>query len=108
MTTLEDLALRIARRSGADPQQSWTAQLLAGGVETCARKFGEEAVETVIEAMKGDRRGLICESADVLFHLLVLWQACGVRFDEVLAELARRQAMSGLAEKAARGESPKA
>ena len=102
MSILEDLAATIEARKGADPDSSWTAKLLAKGPEKCAEKFGEEAVEAIIEAIKNDRDGLISESADVLFHLLVMLQSRGVSLDEVLAELARRQGTSGIAEKAAR------
>lgn len=102
MNTLDVLAKTIAERTKADPDSSWTAKLLAKGPEKCAEKFGEEAVEAIIEAIKNDRDGLISESADVLFHLLVMLQSRGVSLDEVLAELARRQGTSGIAEKAAR------
>lgn len=102
MNTLNDLAQTIAARAKADPESSWTAKLLAKGPEKCAEKFGEEAVEAIIEAIKDDREGLISESADVLFHLLVMLQSRGVSLDEVLAELARRQGTSGIAEKASR------
>ncbi|MEQ9695468.1 phosphoribosyl-ATP diphosphatase [Shimia sp. SDUM112013] len=102
MTTLTDLAATIADRAEADPESSWTAKLLAKGPEKCAEKFGEEAIEAIIEAVKDNREGLISESADVLFHLLVMLQSRGVTLDEVLAELARRQGTSGIAEKAAR------
>ena len=102
MTTLNDLARTIAERAKADPDTSWTARLLAKGPEKCAEKFGEEAIEAIIEAVKDNREGLISESADVLFHLLVMLQSRGVALDEVLDELARRQGTSGIAEKAAR------
>jgi len=102
MNTLNDLAQTIAERAKADPDSSWTAKLLAKGPEKCAEKFGEEAVEAIIEAIKNDRDGLISESADVLFHLLVMLQSRGVTLDEVLAELDRRQGTSGIAEKASR------
>lgn len=100
--SLNDLAATIAERAKADPESSWTAKLLAKGPEKCAEKFGEEAVEAIIEAVKDNREGLISESADVLFHLLVMLQSRGVGLDEVLAELARRQGTSGIAEKASR------
>ncbi len=87
---------------GADPESSWTAKLLARGPEKCAEKFGEEAVEAIIEAVKGDRARLTSEAADVLYHLLVMLAARDVTLDEVLAELERREGMSGLAEKAKR------
>ena len=105
MNTLDALAQTIAARAGADPESSWTAKLLAKGPEKCAEKFGEEAIEAIIEAVKDNRDGLISESADVLFHLLVMLQSRGVTLDEVLAELARRQGISGIAEKAARPKS---
>ena len=100
--TLDDLARIIADRAGADPSDSWTAKLLAKGPEKCAEKFGEEAVEAIIEAVKGDRARLAAEAADVLFHLLVMLQSRGVALEEVMAELDRRQGVSGLDEKAAR------
>ena len=103
--TLNDLAKTIAARAEADPDSSWTAKLLAKGPEKCAEKFGEEAIEAIIEAVKNNRDGLISESADVLFHLLVMLQSRGVSLDEVLAELARRQGTSGIAEKASRPKS---
>ena len=103
MTPLERLAATIAARKGADPETSWTAKLLAKGPEQCAAKFGEEAVEAIIEAVKGDRDRLISEAADVLYHLLVMLSARDVTLDQVMAELERREGQSGLEEKAARG-----
>lgn len=100
---LERLAATVEARKGADPETSWTAKLLAKGPEKCAEKFGEEAVEAIIEAVKGDRAKLTAEAADVLFHLLVMLAARDVTLAEVLAELERREGTSGLAEKAARG-----
>jgi phosphoribosyl-ATP pyrophosphohydrolase len=100
--TLDDLATLIAARADADPDTSWTAKLLSKGPEKCAEKFGEEAVEAIIEAVKGDQAALTSEAADVLFHLLVMLQSRGVALADVMAELARRQGTSGLAEKAAR------
>ncbi len=100
--TLEKLAATIESRKGADPDASWTAKLLAKGPEKCAEKFGEEAVEAIIEAVKGDRARLTAEAADVLYHLLVMLAARDVTLQEVLAELERRQGTSGLAEKAGR------
>ncbi len=100
--TLSDLAATIAARKGADPSSSWTAKLLSQGPEKCAEKFGEEAVEAIIEAVKGDKDALTAEAADVLYHLLVMLTARDVALDDVLAELARRQGTSGIAEKAAR------
>jgi phosphoribosyl-ATP pyrophosphohydrolase len=100
--SLEKLAATIAARRGADPETSWTAKLLAKGPEKCAEKFGEEAVEAIIEAVKGDRARLTAEAADVLYHLLVMLTARDVTLAEVLAELERREGTSGLAEKAGR------
>jgi phosphoribosyl-ATP pyrophosphohydrolase len=100
--TLEELAATIAARKGADPETSWTAKLLAKGPEKCAEKFGEEAVEAIIEAVRGDRAKLTAEAADVIYHLLVMLTARDVTLAEVLAELSRREGTSGLAEKAAR------
>lgn len=102
MTTLERLAATITARKGADPDSSWTAKLLAKGPEKCAEKFGEEAVEAIIEAVKGDRDRLTSEAADVIYHLLVMLAARDVTLSDVLAELDRRMGTSGLAEKAAR------
>lgn len=102
MTTLEKLAATIAARKGADPETSWTAKLLSSGPEKCAEKFGEEAVEAIIEAVKGDRARLTAEAADVLYHLLVMLTARDVTLEEVLAELDRREGTSGIAEKAGR------
>lgn len=102
MNALETLAATIEARKSADPDSSWTARLLSRGPEKCAEKFGEEAVEAVIEAVKGDRDRLTAEAADVLYHLLVMLAARDVSLGDVLAELARREGTSGIAEKAAR------
>lgn len=102
MTALERLAATIEARRGADPASSWTAQLLAKGPEKCAEKFGEEAVEAIIEAVRGDRDRLTAEAADVLYHLLVMLAARDVTLSDVMAELDRREGTSGVAEKAAR------
>lgn len=99
---LTRLADTIATRKGADPESSWTAKLLAQGPEKCAEKFGEEAVEAIIEAVKGDRAKLTAEAADVLYHLLVMLAARDVTLMDVLAELDTRAGTSGIAEKAAR------
>lgn len=101
---LEDLFATIEARKGADPETSWTAKLLAKGPEKCAEKFGEEAVEAIIEAVKGDRAALASEAADVLYHLLVMLAARDVALADVLAELARRQGVSGIDEKAGRSQ----
>ncbi|PZQ96835.1 MAG: phosphoribosyl-ATP diphosphatase [Cereibacter sphaeroides] len=103
MNALDRLAATIADRKGADPETSWTAKLLAKGPEKAAEKFGEEAVEAIIEAVKGDRARLTSEAADVLYHLLVMLAARDVTFAEVLMELERREGTSGIAEKASRG-----
>ncbi|GJE43591.1 phosphoribosyl-ATP diphosphatase [Methylobacterium soli] len=102
--TLSDLVDLVAARAEAPPDQSYTAKLLAGGPAKPAKKLGEEAIEAAIAAVQGDRAGLVSEAADVLYHLVVLLRAGGVELDEVMAELARRTAQSGLAEKAARRE----
>ena len=102
MTPLQRLAATIADRRSADPDGSWTARLLARGPEHCARKFGEEAVEAVIEAVRGDAAALTAEAADTLYHLLVMCAARGVTLADIEAELERRAGTSGLAEKAAR------
>ncbi len=102
MNTLETLAATIAARKSADPKSSWTAKLIAKGPEKCAEKFGEEAVEAIIEAVKGDRAALTSEAADVIYHLLVMLAARDVSLDDVLDELARREGKSGIEEKASR------
>ena len=102
MNTLQRLAQTIAARKTADPSTSWTAKLLAEGPEKAAEKFGEEAVEAIIEAVKGDRARLTAEAADVLYHLLVMLAACDVTLDDVLAEIDRRDGTSGIDEKANR------
>jgi phosphoribosyl-ATP pyrophosphohydrolase len=100
---LDRLAATIAARRTADPDTSWTAKLLAKGPEKCAEKFGEEAIEAIIEAVKGDRTRLTSEAADVLYHLVVMLASRDVALDDVLAELDRREGVSGIAEKAGRG-----
>lgn len=104
MSALSRLAATIAARKAADPGESWTAQLLAKGPEKCAEKFGEEAIEAIIEAVKGDRARLTSEAADVLYHLLVMLTARDITLAEVEAELERREGTSGVAEKAARNK----
>ncbi len=103
MTTMERLAATIAARKTADPDSSWTAKLLARGPEKCAEKFGEEAIEAIIAAVKNDRANLTAEAADVIYHLLVMLASRDVTLAEVLAELERREGLSGVAEKAGRG-----
>src|SRR5579885_2210485 len=98
-TALERLWQVIDTRRTADPATSYTARLLVRGNAKVAQKFGEEAVEAVIEGVRGDPTALIGESADVLYHLLVLWAAVGISPTDVAAELARREGTSGLTEK---------
>lgn len=92
----------IAARKGADAGQSWTAALLARGPEKCAEKFGEEAVEAIIEAVKGDRAKLTAEAADALYHLAVMLASRDLSLADLAAELARREGRSGIDEKAGR------
>ncbi len=99
---LDALYDTVESRRDADPAGSWTARLLAGGVPAVAKKTGEEAVEAILAAMAEDSDALAAESADLLYHLLVLWAACGVKPEDVWRELERREGTSGLAEKAAR------
>ena len=102
MSTLERLEATIAARASASPDASYVAKLNAKGLPKIAQKVGEEAVEAVIAALSGSEEELIGESADLIFHLLVLLQAKGVSFDQVLLELNAREGLSGLDEKAAR------
>ena len=102
--TLETLDARIALRAAASPDESYTAKLIGRGMNKCAQKLGEEATEAVIAAVTGDRAELVKESADVLFHLLVVLRAANLPLAEVMAELDGRTAQSGLAEKASRPE----
>jgi len=101
-TVLDRLFRTIASRRSADPKTSYTAQILGQGVEHVAKKLGEEALETALAAVAGRRAGVVSESADLLYHLLVLWAATSVTPAEVWAEIARRESTSGLAEKAQR------
>ena len=100
--SLDQLNERIGERSGASPDESYTARLLRDGPDRCARKFGEEAVELIVSAVSRDKEGLTGEAADVLYHLLVLLKSSDVTLDKVMAELKRRTAQSGLEEKASR------
>jgi phosphoribosyl-ATP pyrophosphohydrolase len=102
MSAIERLADTIAARKGADPDTSWTAKLLSKGPEKCAEKFGEEAVEAIIEAVKGDRAALTAEAADALYHMLVMCAARDVTLADIEAELDKRHGTSGIAEKASR------
>jgi phosphoribosyl-ATP pyrophosphohydrolase len=99
---LENLAAIIAERARRGGDQSYTRKLLDEGIEKCAKKLGEEATETVVAALSSDNKAVIGESADLLYHLLVVLEARGVKLDEVYAELERRTGQSGLEEKAAR------
>jgi phosphoribosyl-ATP pyrophosphohydrolase len=106
----DELGVALARlwatidaRRGANPETSYTAKLLAGGQAAVARKLGEESLEAVIEAVKGDSAALTRESADLLYHLLVLWAAAGLTPNDIAAELTRREGTSGIEEKKSRG-----
>src|SRR5476651_2144410 len=99
---LDRLYVVINSRKGADPETSYTARLFSRGRQQIAKKVGEEAVEALIEGIRGDRAKLVGESADLLYHLLTLWAAINVKPQAVWQELARREGLSGLAEKAAR------
>ncbi|CAN5330182.1 phosphoribosyl-ATP diphosphatase [soil metagenome] len=92
----------IDSRKGADPDTSYTARLFSRGRQQIAKKLGEEAVETLIEGIRGDKPKLVAESADMLYHLLTLWASVGVKPAAVWSELDRREGLSGIAEKAAR------
>ncbi|MEQ8480753.1 MAG: phosphoribosyl-ATP diphosphatase [Hoeflea sp.] len=100
--TLVDLETIVAARAAADPDQSWTAKLAAAGMPKAAKKLGEEAVETVIAATSQGRAELVNETADLLYHLLVVLKIADIPLDQVMAELERRTGQSGLAEKAGR------
>lgn len=100
--TLEDLNARLKLRAQQAPEHSYTAKLVGKGVNKCAQKLGEEAVETVIAAVSADREELVKESADLVYHLLVTLIASEVELETVMGELERRTSQSGLAEKAAR------
>ena len=102
LEVLSSLADEIAARNSASPELSYTAKLLSQGVEKCAKKFGEEAVETALAAVLRDKAHITAEAADVLYHLLVLLAASDVKLSSVMDELARRQGVSGIAEKASR------
>ena len=102
LEVLERLADTVTERAGAAPDSSYTAKLLSQGTEKCAKKVGEEAVETALAAMSGDREHLVSETADLLYHLLVLLQGSGVPLSAVMSELEGRMDRGGLSEKAAR------
>jgi phosphoribosyl-ATP pyrophosphohydrolase len=107
MSRFADIVARleavIASRRGADPASSYTAKLLAGGPPLAAKKFGEEAIEAALAAVQNDKAGLAAESADVIYHWLVLLAAAGVSLDDVAARLEAREGTSGIDEKASRG-----
>ena len=101
---LDRLYLVIDSRKGADPDTSYTARLFSRGRQQIAKKLGEEAVEALIEGIRGDKGKLVGESADMLYHLLTLWAAIGVKPNAVWSELARREGLSGIVEKASRSQ----
>ncbi len=103
--SLSDLEATIRERASSGDPESWTAKLFAKGMDKAAQKLGEEAVETVIAAVKGDTKAVISESADLLYHWLVVLAIAGISLDDVLAELERRTGRSGIAEKASRPQS---
>ncbi len=105
LEVLDRLFRAIEDRRGADPETSRTARLFSQGPKKIAQKLGEEAVEAALEGVLGNREKLVAESADVLYHLLVLWAQCGVRPEDVWAELKRREGISGIAEKQSRPKS---
>jgi phosphoribosyl-ATP pyrophosphohydrolase len=100
--TIEELAAIVRSRRGADPDSSYTAKLLHRGVGQCAKKLGEEAVETVIAALAGEPAAIRAEAADLIYHLVVLLEAAEVDLEDVYAELGRREGTSGILEKASR------
>lgn len=103
--SLLDLEAIVAKRAAASPDESWTAKLVSQGQEKASKKLGEEAVETVIAAMKNNRGELVSESADLLFHLLVVLKIADIPLNDVMVELAQRTGQSGIHEKASRPNS---
>jgi phosphoribosyl-ATP pyrophosphohydrolase len=101
--SLADLETRIAERAASGAADSWTAKLVSGGMEKAAKKFGEEAVETIIAALSGRNDDLVSESADLVYHWLVVLAIAGIPLSNVLSELERRTGQSGIAEKESRG-----
>ena len=99
---IERLFQTIESRRGADPQTSYTAKLFSQGTRRIAQKVGEEAVETVIAAVAGDKEHVVSESADLMYHLCVLWADAGVRPEDVFQTLEKREGISGIAEKNSR------
>ncbi|TPL55314.1 phosphoribosyl-ATP diphosphatase [Mesorhizobium sp. B2-4-4] len=102
--SLSDLETIVSERAHSGDPDSWTAKLYARGIEKAAQKLGEEAVETVIAAIKGDKQALVSESADLIYHWLVVLGISGVPLDDVLRELESRTGRSGIAEKASRSK----
>jgi phosphoribosyl-ATP pyrophosphohydrolase len=102
--SLQDLEQIVAARAASGDQSSYTAKLMARGMEKAAQKLGEEAVETVIAAVTKTNQGLVCESADLLYHLLVVLKLADIPLDDVMAELERRTRQTGLEEKASRAK----
>lgn len=100
--TLADLEAIVASRAQSDPSQSWTAKLVAGGQDKAAKKLGEEAIEAVMAAVRQDRENLVYESADLLYHLMVVLKIADIPLQAVMQELERRTAQTGLSEKASR------
>ncbi|MFN4208767.1 MAG: phosphoribosyl-ATP diphosphatase [Agrobacterium albertimagni] len=100
--TLADLEAIVASRAEASPSESWTAKLVAGGQDKAAKKLGEEAIEAVMAAVKDDRENLVYESADLLYHLMVVLKIADIPLQAVMQELERRTAQTGLNEKASR------
>jgi phosphoribosyl-ATP pyrophosphohydrolase len=100
--SLDRLYKQVVSRKNADPQVSYTARLFKDGIAKCAKKLGEEGVEAALAGVLGDHKGLVAESADLLYHLIVVWAAVGVTPDEVYAELKARESKSGIDEKASR------
>ena len=103
---MTDILIRLAqtienRKNGGD-EKSYVSELIQSGSEKCAEKFGEEAIEAIIEAVKGDKAGLTAEAADVIYHLMVMLASRDISLDDVVDELAKRQAKSGIAEKDSR------
>ena len=100
--SLDRLYNQVVSRKNADPQVSYTARLFKDGIAKCAKKLGEEGVEAALAGVLGDHKGLVAESADLLYHLIVVWAVVGVTPDEVYAELKAREKQSGIDEKASR------
>ena len=104
-SVIEELYGVIEQRKGGDPETSYVARTLARGQEHAAKKVGEEGVEVALAGALGDKKGLVSESADLLFHLLILWSAAGVKPADVFDELSKRRGVSGLAREASKGKS---